>query len=221
MSFDKSISFLRSLKSNNNKEWFDSNKNKYMEAKEEFEAFIQKLIVGLSKFDKRIHPDMKAKDCLFRIYKDVRFSKDKTPYKTHFGAYITPGGKKSEIAGYYFHLDPADVFIAGGNWQPMPDHLQAIRQEIDYNGDKLVKILKSKSFRTYFNELSEEDKLKTVPKGFDKEHQYLELLKLKSFVAYYRVELKKLKSKDFDSSIIGGFKAMFPLLEFLREAKGK
>lgn len=220
MSFDKSISFLKALKNNNNKEWFDKNKNKYLEAKEEFEAFIQKIISGLAKFDKRVSPDMKAKDCMFRIYKDVRFSKDKTPYKTHFGAHVTPGGKKSSVAGYYFHFDPTNIFIAGGNWQPEPDHLQAIRQEIDYNGDKLVKILKSPTFKKYFKDLSDEDKLKTCPKGFDKEHKYLELLKLKSFVAYCDMDVKKLKSKDFDKQVVTGFKAMHPLLEFLREVRG-
>lgn len=139
----------------------------------------------------------------------------------HFGAHFTPGGKNSSVAGYYFHFQPGAMFIAGGNWNPEPPQLQAIRQEIDYNGDKLVKIIKSKSFQEYFKNLSEENKLKTVPKGFDKEHKRIELLKLKSFVAYHEISDSKLKSKDFEKIVAGGFKAMLPFLEFLREASDK
>jgi uncharacterized protein (TIGR02453 family) len=218
MAFEKTSAFLKALKKNNNKEWFDKNKSKYLDAKEEFDVFVQSLITGLSKMDKKISPDLKAKDCVFRIYKDVRFSKDKTPYKTHFGAYFSPGGKKSSAAGYYVHFQPGGLFIAGGNWQPEPLQLQAIRQEIDYNGDKLVKILKSKPFSTYFKGLSDDDKLKTVPKGFDKEHKQIELLKLKSFVAVHEITDSKLKGNAFEKEVMAGFKAMLPLLEFLREA---
>jgi uncharacterized protein (TIGR02453 family) len=218
MAFEKTSAFLKALKKNNNKEWFDKNKNKYLEAKEEFDVFVQSLISGLAKMDKKISPDLKAKDCVFRIYKDVRFSKDKTPYKTHFGAYFSPGGKKSSAAGYYVHFQPGGLFIAGGNWQPEPPQLQAIRQEIDYNGDKLQKILRSKPFSTYFKGLSDDDKLKTAPKGFDKEHKYMELLKLKSFVAVHEIADSKLKGNAFEKEVMAGFKAMLPLLEFLREA---
>jgi len=218
MSFQKSISFLKKLKNNNNKDWFTENKEVYLEAKEEFEVFIQKLIGELAKIDKGIDPGLSAKSCVFRIYKDVRFSKDKTPYKTNFGASINPGGKKSMAAGYYFHLQPGNAFIAGGNYMPMPDQLQAIRQEIDYNGDKLAKIISAKEFKTFFKGLDEEDKLKTSPKGFDKEHKHLELLKLKSFIAFHKIDDKKLASNSFLRDTIKGYKAMLPLNQFLREA---
>lgn len=218
MAFDKSISFLKKLKNNNNKEWFDKNKDQFLEAKAEFEEFVQKLIQALAKFDKEIDPNLAAKDCVFRIYKDVRFSKDKTPYKTNFGASINPGGKKSLKAGYYFHIQPGNVFIAGGNYMPQPDQLNAIRQEIDYNGDKLERILKSKAYQSYFNGLDEEDKLKTVPKGYDKEHKYIELLKLKSFIAFAEIDEKKVQAKDFFTYAVNGYKAMLPLNQFLREA---
>lgn len=218
MTLERSISFLKKLKSNNNKDWFDANKDKYLEAKAEFEVFIQELIGGLARFDKQIDPNLQAKNCVFRIYKDVRFSKDKTPYKTNFGASINPGGKKSMAAGYYFHLEPGNVFIAGGNYMPMPDQLQAIRQEVDYNGDKLQKIIQSKAFKTYFDGLDEEDKLKTVPKGYDKEHQHIELLKLKSFIAFHKVNDKQIGTKEFVKQLMGGYKAMLPLNQFLREA---
>lgn len=215
---DKSLQFLKKLKSNNNRDWFEAHKNDFNEAKLEFEEFVQKLIGMISKFDKSVSPDLKAKDCVFRIYKDVRFSKDKTPYKTNFGASINPGGKKSLQAGYYFHVQPGNIFIAGGNYMPPPDMLQAIRQEIDYNGDKLEKILKAKSYTAYFDGLDQEDKLKTVPKGYDKQHKHLELLKLKSFIAFTNVDEKKLNSKDILTYLGNGYKAMLPLNQFLREA---
>lgn len=221
MAFEKTTAFLKALKNNNNKEWFDKNKSKYLDAKEEFDVFVEGLIKQISKFDKQIQPDMKAKDCVFRIYKDVRFSKDKTPYKTHFGAHFTPGGKNSGAAGYYLHFQPGNLFIAGGNWQPEPPQLNAIRQEIDYNGDKLVKLMKAKPFSKYYDGLSDEDKLKTVPKGYDKEHKHIDLLKNRSFVVYHEIGDSKLKGKEFEKTVVDGFKAMLPFLGFLREATDK
>lgn len=218
MEHEKIFSFLKALKKNNNREWFEKNKNKYLDAKAEFEFLVHDLIKGISKFDKKISQDMEAKNCVFRIYKDVRFSKDKTPYKTHFGAYFSPGGRKSSSAGYYFHLEPGSVFLAGGKWQPEAPQLNAIRQEIDYNGGKLTSILNSKNYKKYFTGLSDEDKLKTVPKGYDKDHKHIELLKLKSFVAYSNFADKKVAAKDFDKQVCEGYKAMYPLIAFLREA---
>lgn len=214
----KVFSFLKLLKSNNNKEWFDANKGKYLEAKQEFESLVDKLIAGIAKFDKKISPDLKAKDCTFRIYKDVRFSKDKTPYKINMGASINPGGKKSLEAGYYFHCEPGASFLAGGVYMPEPATLQAIRQEIDYNFEPLNKILKSTSFKKYFKGLDEEDKLKTAPKGFEKDHPQIELLKNKHFVVSYKLSDKNIFSKGSEKEIIAGFKAMHPFLEYLREA---
>ena len=218
MEHNKIFGFLKALKKNNNREWFEKNKAKYVAAKAEFEFLVHDIIKGISKFDKKISQDTEAKDCVFRIYKDVRFSKDKTPYKTHFGAYFSPGGRKSSVAGYYFHFEPGNIFLAGGNWQPEAPQLNAIRQEIDYNGGKLESILNSKSFKKYFDGLSDEDKLKTVPKGYDKENKHIELLKLKSFIAYYNMADKKTSAKDFDKQICEGYKALFPLIVFLREA---
>ncbi|MCC6370083.1 MAG: DUF2461 domain-containing protein [Bacteroidia bacterium] len=215
------IDFLKKLKNNNNREWFEKNKENYLKAKEEFECLVDKLIGGLAKADKKITPELKAKDCTFRIYKDVRFSKDKSPYKTNMGASINPGGKKSMAAGYYIHLEPGAAFLAGGVYMPEPDKLAAIRQEIDYNPKPLLKILNSASFKTYFNGLDEEDKLKTAPKGFEKDHPYLELLKNKHFVVSYKLSDKDLLGKDLEKKILGGFKAMQPLMEYLREATTK
>lgn len=214
----KTLNFLKTIKSNNNKDWFDKNKDRYIEAKEEFELFVDKLIKGTAKFDKKISSDMKAKDCVFRIYKDVRFSKDKTPYKSNFGASINPGGKKSLVAGYYLHLEPGASFLAGGVYMPQPDMLNAIRQEIDYNTDAFLKILRSASFKKFFKGLDEEDKLKTAPKGFEKDHPHIELLKNKHFIVSYPLSDKQLSEKNADATILAGFKAMYPFLEYLREA---
>ena len=159
---------------------------------------------------------MKAKDCVFRIYKDVRFSKDKTPYKTNFGASINPGGKKSVAAGYYLHLEPGSCFIAGGLWMPEPKVLTAIRQEIDYHPDPLLKILKSASFKKYFSGFDDEGKLKTAPKGFDNDHPYLELLKNRHFIVSHPLSDKDLASKNLESIVLSGFKAMYPLMDYLR-----
>ena len=214
----KTISFLKSIKLNNNRDWFEKHKDKYLEAKEEHEIFIDKIIKGVSKFDKKISADMKAKDCVFRIYKDVRFSKDKTPYKTNFGASINPGGKKSLVAGYYIHIEPGASFLAGGVYMPEADMLNAIRQEIDYNPDPFFKILNSAAFKKYFKGLDDQGKLKTAPKGFDKEHPHLEILKNKHFLVSYSLSDKQLTDKNLEATIVSGFKAMHPFLEYLRVA---
>jgi len=216
---EKTIDFLKKLKSNNNKEWFDANKEKYLAAKTEFESVVEKLIKGIHKSDKKISPEMKGKDCTFRIYKDVRFSKDKTPYKTNMGASINPGGKKSLVAGYYLHVEPGgSSFLAGGVYMPEPELLNAIRQEIDYNAAPLLKILNSAAFKKYFTGIDEEDKLKTAPKGFEKDHPHLELLKNKHFVVSHKLSDKQLLDKNFQDTVVSGFKAMQPFLEYLREA---
>ena len=174
---ETTLHFLKKLKINNNRDWFDSNKTEYLASKEIFEEFVSELIKGINKFDKKVSLDLKPKDCTFRIYKDVRFSKDKTPYKNNMSASINPGGKKSNIPGYYFHLEPDGCFLAGGVYMPMPDVLKAIRQEIDYNPLPLINVLKSASFKKEFNGLDEEDKLKNPPKGFNKDHAHSEILK--------------------------------------------
>lgn len=217
---EKTTEFLKKLKTNNNREWFEANKEKYIVAKAEYEALIDQIITGIRKFDKKISPDLKGKDCTFRIYKDVRFSKDKTPYKTNMGASINPGGKKSLVAGYYLHIEPGASFLAGGVYMPEPPMLNAIRQEIDYNSAPLLKILKSASFKKYFKGFDDEGKLKTVPKGFDKEHPQIELLKNKHFVVSHPLSDKQLSAKNLQAVVLEGFKAMHPLMEYLRAATG-
>lgn len=217
---ETTLHFLKKLKINNNREWFDSNKTEYLASKEIFEEFVSELIKGINKFDKKVSLDLKPKDCTFRIYKDVRFSKDKTPYKNNMSASINPGGKKSNIPGYYFHLEPEACFLAGGVYMPMPDDLKAIRQEIDYNPLPLINVLKSASFKKEFNGLDEEDKLKNPPKGFNKDHAHSEILKNKHFIVSKKFENKVILKKEGLSKTLDSFKAMYPFLDYLRKAIG-
>jgi uncharacterized protein (TIGR02453 family) len=212
------LKFLTALKKKNNRDWFEANKEKYLAAKAETELLLDKLIPGITKFDKRISKELQGKDYLFRIYKDVRFSKDKTPYKTHMGASVAPGGRKSSVPGYYIHIEPNNCFLAGGLYGPEPDMLKAVRQEIDYNGAKFVKILNSKPFSNYYNGLDEMDVLKTVPKGFEKDNKYLEFLKHRHFIVS-----TKIKDKDLENAakLVDALKAMYPFLEYLRHATEK
>lgn len=217
---ETTLDFLKKLKNNNNREWFDSNKTEYLASKEIFEEFVSELIKGINKFDKKVSLDLKPKDCTFRIYKDVRFSKDKTPYKNNMSASINPGGKKSNIPGYYFHLEPEACFLAGGVYMPMPDDLKAIRQEIDYNPLPLINVLTSASFKKEFNGLDEEDKLKNPPKGFNKDHAHSEILKNKHFIVSKKFENKVILKKEGLSKTLDSFKAMYPFLDYLRKAIG-
>lgn len=212
-----SLDFLKKLKKNNNKDWFDKNKGAYETAKKDVEAFLEKLIPAIGTFDASVK-ELQPKHCMFRIYRDVRFSKDKTPYKTHMGAYISGRGKKSHGPGYYIHIQPGNTFLAGGLWVPPAPELNAVRQEIDYNQEEFEKILKDKNFKKLFKGIDESEKLKTVPKGYDKDHPAIELLKLKSFTVSAETDDKKLVSKDLVKHCTTVFKTMKPFNDFLGRA---
>ncbi|MES2132984.1 MAG: DUF2461 domain-containing protein [Bacteroidota bacterium] len=214
---ETTLKFLKQLAKNNRKEWFDENRKTYETSKAEFEAIVKSVIDKSIVFDKLLI-GLEAKKCLFRINKDVRFSKDKSPYKLNMGASINPGGKKSMIAGYYIHIEPGKSFLAGGTWQPMPEVLAAIRQEIDYNSKEFRKILAAKDFKTYFGGLSEEDKLKTAPKGYEKTHPDLDLLQHKSFIVVHDITDAQVMDKNFPTYVAKVFKAMLPLNSFLRNS---
>ena len=159
-----------------------------------------------------------SKECLFRIYRDVRFSKDKRPYKNNIGASINIGGKKAMNAGYYLHIEPGKSFLAGGIWMPPGDLIKKIRQEIDYNGKKINKIISQKDFKKYYGKLDEEYKLKTTPKGYDKDHVDIELLRLNSFIVWHKYTDKEISTKNFVKELSKGSKIMKPFLDFLNTA---
>lgn len=211
------LKFLASLKKNNNKDWFEKNRPAYETAKQNFLAFIDKLIPELSRFDNPI-AGLEGKKCLFRINRDVRFSKNKSPYKTNLGASIKPGGKKSLLPGYYIHVEPGSAFIGGGVWMPEADKLTAIRQEIDYNLKEFQKLVNDKNFKKHFGALSQEDILVNAPKGYAKDNPALEFVKLKSFIVYKEFTTKEITSKIFLKQCVETFKAMYALNLFLRRA---
>lgn len=208
--------FLKKLKANNNRDWFEANRGSYEQAKAEFETFANALLDGVKKFDKGIDPALTAKQCMFRINRDVRFSKDKSPYKTNMGAAMAPGGRKSTTAGYYLHIEPGKSFLAGGVYMPEPPQLQAIRQEIDYNGAPLVKLLKSANFKRYFKGLDEDGKLARPPKGYDESHPLIDLLKNKHFIVSHALTDAQVTDAKAVSYIVSGMKTMHPFLEYLR-----
>lgn len=191
------LQFLKALKKNNSKEWFDKNRKSYDAAKADFALFVQEVISQFSKKEPSIS-GLLAKNCMFRINRDVRFSKDKSPYKTNMGAYINSGGKKSILGGYYFHCEPGQAFMGGGLWMPMPPELGKIRQEIDYNYADFKKILNHKKFKTVYGDLSRsaEYTLVRLPKGYAADNPAGEYLKLKSFVALTTINDTDLTSKE-------------------------
>ena len=216
---NETFQFLTDLKENNDHAWFKANKSRYEIAKKEFEQFIDALLGQIEQFDPSIGHH-KAKDCIFRIYRDVRFSKDKSPYKIHFGAHITSAAKRSEIhsrAGYYIHIGPGESMLAGGAYLPKGPWLKAIRQEIVYETADFKKILNSKSFKKYFGEM-EGEKLKTAPRDYPKDHPEIALLRHKSFLASHRCTDEQVTSEDFLTHCGKVFKALYPFDQFLNRA---
>lgn len=213
MDFKLTLKFLEDLAQNNNKEWFDANKKTYNTAKEQWLAFVALLIKHIGAFDKDVAL-LEPKKCIFRINRDIRFSKNKDPYKTNFGATISKFGSKNEFCGYYFHLEPNKSFIAGGVYMPMPDKLAAIRQEIDYNFVEFKKIIENKAFIQNFKSLSGE-KLQRQPKGYEADNPAIEFLKHKSFLVEKKISNAQLNHKDFVTNTINDFKLMLPLNNFL------
>lgn len=214
-----SLKFLSTLKKNNNRDWFQANKKEYDAVKKDFIDYVQKLIAGISTFDKKVS-GLEAKNCVFRINRDVRFSHDKSPYKTNMGANISPGGKKSPAAGYYFHVEPGGSFIAGGMFQPEPDKLKAVREDIIYDPDDFKKIIGSKEFKKHYSKLWDEGKLKTAPKGFDKEHPDIDLVKYKSYIAVKNLSDKEVLDKNLVKNALEAFKALKPMNDFLNKSAG-
>jgi uncharacterized protein (TIGR02453 family) len=211
------IKFLKDIKKNNNKPWFEKNRTVYENARADFANFIQKVIDKHGKNDPSIQ-NIVAKDCLFRINRDVRFAKDKSPYKSNFGASINKSGRKGEnSAGYYFQVQANRNFAGGGIWMPEPNELKKVRQEIDYNFADFKKIIGSKKFKSVYGDLDRSDEflLKRVPKGYEPENPAAEYLKLKSYVALAELKDTDLTSKDLVKKTVAAFEALQPLVEFL------
>ncbi len=214
------IKFLQDLRKNNNREWFELNKERYLEAKSDMENLTWHLIKGLSEQDPEIaESNLTINKCTFRIYRDVRFSKDKSPYKVNMGASFNVGGKKVHNAGYYFHLQPKNVFIAGGVWMPESRELKLIRDKISTDFYNFKKIINNKTFLKFFsNGLDREESLKKIPKGYSELNPAVDYLKLKSFTISHFIPEKLIFKKQLIQYVLKGFKTMQPFIKFLNEA---
>lgn len=209
------LSFLNQLKKNNSREWMEEHRKEYEKAKADFYSFTEMLISAIATFDSSVGT-LKAKDCAFRINRDVRFSKNKEPYKTNMGAYINQNGKKGRGAGYYFHVEPNNIFIAAGVWMPEPGDLAKIRQEIDYNWLEWEKIIKDKSMRKYFLEgVDESDKLVRPPKGYEADNPAIEFIKLKSFIIRKGFSQVSTLDQSFVKTVADQFKSARKMMAFI------
>lgn len=213
------LHFLRQLARNNHKEWFDRHRADYESAKADFSKFIDSMILRHGSKDPGI-AGLQAKECTFRINRDIRFSKNKTPYKKNLAASINRGGKKSIFAGYYFHLQPGESFVGGGIWMPAPVELGKIRQEIDYGLEEFRAILTNKRFRAIYGTLDMDPEYKLIrpPKNYDEDNPAIEYLKLKSYIAIAPVSDDILTSPELIKTVLAAFAAIQPLLDFINRA---
>jgi uncharacterized protein (TIGR02453 family) len=211
------FSFLGDLSRNNNRGWFTEHPHRYEEALEQFKTFVTALHEGLMSFDPSLGA-IEPKNAIFRIYKDIRFSKDKTPYKTHFGCWMTKGGRKSTDAGYYFHMEPGGSFMAAGSYSPPSEQLNLIRQEIVFNPQAYLKIMDDPRLKSRFERHGQEDKLKKGPVGFPKDFEHLEEIKNKHFILSRSYTDAEVKKKDFITTLTGDYRSLYPLVEYLNHA---
>ncbi len=215
----QTLKFLSQLKKNNHKPWFDAHRAQYEAARIDFSNFIQLVIDALQQTDPTV-TGLTARDCLFRINRDIRFAKDKSPYKTNFGASIKRGGRKSGFAGYYFHCEPGFSFIGGGLWMPDAQKLKNVRQEIDYNWEEFQLMLNEKNFKKTYGDLyhGADVRLTTMPKGYEKENPAADYLKFKSFIAETSVSDEELTKATLHQKTITAFAALQPLVAFFNRA---
>jgi len=213
---EKVLQFLSKLSENNNREWFQQNKKWYDESKEKVLFLTDVLINGIGKFDQSVR-GLRPQDCMFRIFRDVRFSHDKRPYKTNFGSFICTGGRKSMNPGYYFHLEPSGCFVAGGIYMPPAEPLRAVRSFLADHAEEFLEITGDAEFKASFPEMYD-DRLKTAPKGFPKDHEHIDLLKYKSFIFSKNFNNKEVKSKNYLEMMVDAFRIVSPVNHFLYRA---
>ena len=212
------LKFITSLQKNNNKPWFDEHRSEYENAKSSFLLFVEELKMAISIFDPAIG-QLEAKHCTFRINRDVRFSKDKRPYKNNMAAYFNKAGKKGNGAGYYVHIEPGKSFAAAGIWMPPGEDLAKIRQEIDYYLVDWKKIIGNSGFKKQFPQgIDTQEKLTRPPKGYDEENPAIVWLKMKNFIASRSFTDKELTSKDFVKELAKTFKTVKPLVDFINRS---
>lgn len=213
---DKILQFLKDLSQNNNKEWFHANRKRYEECRDKMLFTTEVLINEIRKFDSDI-PVMNPKDCMFRIFRDVRFSNDKRPYKTNFGSFIAKGGRKTEHAGYYIHIEPENSFAGGGIYMPQAEPLKLIRAYLSKHGDEFLEIINKKEFKAIYPEMYDHQ-LKTAPKGFPKDHRFIELLRYKSFVFSTKLSDSIISGENFINYTLNAYRELYEVNKYLNEA---
>jgi uncharacterized protein (TIGR02453 family) len=213
----ETLKFVKDVSQNNDRAWFAEHKSEYEEAKDDVTAFIALLIPILADADPAFPRETQPKNCLMRIYRDVRFSKNKAPYKTNMGIFFTPHGKSGNEPGYYINLEPGNCFFAAGYWQPDASDLKKIREEIDYNAQDFLDIIADKGFNKDF-QLSREDSLKTAPKGYPADHPMIDVLKLKSFTTTMRIADDAFFKPTIVKQFKTAFETVYPFIKFLRTA---
>lgn len=214
----QTLHFLKDLVEHNNREWFQVNKERYDKAREDVIALATDLIAKIHSLDPGVSADLDPKKSVMRIYRDIRFSKNKIPYKNNFGVSIPSHGVKPGGVEYYLQIQPGKSFIAGGYWMPETEHLKAIRQEIDYNAADLTKVIDDPEFIKLFGEFRDQDKLKTVPRDYSAENVNIELLKLKSFIVSHPLTDRELQSPKAADEIARICSKLYPLNVFLKSA---
>lgn len=210
------LEFLTELAKNNNRDWFNANKDRYNTSKEKILFLTEVLINEIGKFDSSI-TGTSPKDCIFRIFRDVRFSPDKRPYKTNFGSFIAKGGRKSMAPGYYFHIEPEQSFIGGGIYMPPAEPLKLVRSYLAEHAEEFLDVANDPGFKAVFPEMYDH-KLKTAPKGFDKEHEYIGLLRYKSFVFSQQLNKKTTLSDNLIDHMVQSFGQLYRINRILGDA---
>ncbi|HEX9151128.1 MAG TPA: DUF2461 domain-containing protein [Flavobacterium sp.] len=213
------LQFLDDLKTNNNRDWFLENKKRYEAVKTDYQQLVSDLLDAMKPMDPSLEM-LEVKNCTFRINRDIRFSKDKTPYKSHLGIWFSSGAKGLNRSGYYIHLEKGASFIAGGLYCPEAADLKKMRKEIAYFHDDLEAILDDKNFKKEFKDFDRNEKntLKNPPRGYEKEHPAIDFLKLKSFESSQRIDISEVTKKDFVATVSKKLIVLKPLNDFINRA---
>ena len=212
-----SLQFIDDLTANNNRDWFLDNKKRYEKFKTDYQSLVAAFLDEMKPLDKSLEL-LEVKNCTFRINRDIRFSKDKTPYKNHLGIWMSSGVKGLNRAGYYIHLGRKESFIAGGFYSPEAPDLKKVRKEIAFFHDDLEEIVSEKSFKKIFGSLDQSNSLKNAPKDYEKDHPAIEFLKLKSFTATQKIDFTDAAKADFVKKTVEKLILLKPLNDFLNRA---
>ncbi len=215
MTLHEILDYFKDLQENNQRDWFKQHEARYKDAKSSFEVFVDILINEIRGFDPEIGA-LEAKQCTFRIYRDVRFSKNKEPYKTHFGAYIAKGGHKSPYAGYYIHMEPGSSFVGGGLHMPQPNILKAVRKQIFADPNEFLQLINEKSFKAMYPEIYGE-KLKTAPQGYPKDFEHIDLLNHKHYSIVSPLDENIWQNPELVTKITEAFKVQYNFNQYLNE----